>query len=226
MARYWTLVNKGSGEHHRSDLFEMRAAATRMNRTPGPRASKNSPQRLKPRRRSEQALARLVQAGPVSRISPLIAEILAFDKRVVSLTATIPFAGPWLIARSTVHTPSEKLVLQYVNLVLTVLLVVGIVRSLPDRSADRRARVKTQIRALAEIAEGYRAQHGSYPDADTWKRTAELPDGRFFDPWGRPYRYEPGPTGVTIGTLGRDGVEGGMDDDDDVFKEFSARDPQ
>jgi Type II secretion system (T2SS), protein G len=50
--------------------------------------------------------------------------------------------------------------------------------------------------------------------------------GRFFDPWYRAYRYERSEDGgVTIGTLGRDGKEGGVDEDADVSVHFAPAEP-
>jgi len=53
-----------------------------------------------------------------------------------------------------------------------------------------------------------------------WHRYAERADPRFYDPWGRPYLYETTDEGISLGSLGRDGVPGGSDDDADTSATF------
>ena len=155
----------------------------------------------------------------------MVSELLEADERISSLVALVPFVGPWVIHRSEVHSVK----LQYISIGLTTLTIVCILALLRTFSAPPvplRERLQLQIRTLGEIAEHFRAEHGTYPDSETWKRTAEQPDPRFFDPWGRPYQYECGEDGgVTIGTLGRDGKEGGIDEDADVSTHFAPAEP-
>src|SRR5262249_15174299 len=45
--------------------------------------------------RSRQALAELIAKGPSTKAPALVGELLEADKRVSSLTALVPFVGPW-----------------------------------------------------------------------------------------------------------------------------------
>src|SRR5262249_31286368 len=110
-----------------------------------------------------------------------------------------------------------------------VLVLFSIVSSLPtpeDRLANLHRRIDTEMKALADFAQKYRAEHGSYANKPTWKRFADRAHPRVFYPWGRPSRYEPSTSEVTIGTLGRDGLEGGSDEDADFFSHFSPSRPE
>jgi hypothetical protein len=169
--------------------------------------------------RAERALAELLSKIPRSETPVLIDELVAIEKRGDSLLAFVPLFGPWLIRRSERLTAREKQRLSVFSVALT-LATLAVVWTLMPSSADRLAslheRIESEMRGLGNVAERYRADHASYPDQATWARFAARADGRFFDPWGRPYRYEPRDDGLTLGTLGRDGREGGSDQDADV----------
>ena len=97
-----------------------------------------------------------------------------------------------------------------------VLHQAGELRSSPAHQA------RTELNALAALADQYRLEHGDFPDVATWRRLADRKDPRFYDPWGRAYRYERTVDGVAIRTLGRDGVDGGMGMDADLSAHFSS----
>ncbi len=179
-------------------------------------------------RRTDKALGQLTKGGPGPEVPSVVVEILAFHNRVTSLAAFVPFVGPWLVAHSEARA-DRKFKLQYISIGLTALTIVGILallRALSAPPVPLRERLQSQIETLGAIAQDFRAKHGAYPDSATWKRTAEQPDLRFFDPWSRAYRYEPSKDGgVTIGTLGRDGKEGGTDEDADVSVHFAPTAP-
>jgi Type II secretion system (T2SS), protein G len=179
-------------------------------------------------RRTGRELAALTKDGPGPKVPGVVVEILAFHNRLTSLAAFVPFVGPWLVAQSETR-PDRKLRLQYISIGLTTLTIVGILallRALGAPPVPLRERLQLQIQTLGDIAEDFRAKHSAYPDSATWRRTAEQPDPRFFDPWSRVYRYEHSEDGgVTIGTLGRDGKEGGTDEDADVSLHFAPPRP-
>lgn len=152
-------------------------------------------------------------------------ELLAADKRLTSILAFVPLWGPWHLRRSEVHTAQEKIHLGSLSLLLTVvvLVVVWILQPGAKQQVDAtRARVDAQIGALGVLVESYALQHREYPDDAVWQRSLESGDLRFYDPWGRSYRYHRETDGYTIGTYGRDGVEDGGGDDTDVFRHFSS----
>ncbi|MGH7818157.1 MAG: type II secretion system protein GspG, partial [Candidatus Binatia bacterium] len=103
----------------------------------------------------------------------------------------------------------------WVNLLVMLGAAVALAR-LGGPSTPAHDHVQGELRALAGLAEEFRARHGSYPDPETWRQTTEEADPRFLDPWGRPYRYVRDAGGTTIGTLGRDGRPSGRGDDADV----------
>jgi hypothetical protein len=176
-----------------------------------------------PLRPSQNAMARLVAVGPTSRTPQMVGELLAADKRISSFTALVPFVGPWLIQRSDVHSTKQKFFLTWLSVSLTTLLLWALISRLPtpeDRLAKLRSRIHAEMYALGVFADRHRAEHGRYPDEATWKRFAARADPRFFDPWGRPYRYQASSSDVTIATLGRDGVENGTDEDADFTARF------
>ena len=178
--------------------------------------------------RSREALAELIAKGPSTAASALMSEVLETDKRVSWLIALVPFAGPWLIQRSETHSAKEKFWLTWMSISLTVLVLFGMLSTLPSRAEgleNLHQRIDTEMKALADFAQQYRVNRGSYPDKPTWKRFADRADPRFFDPWGRPYRYEPSISNITIETLGRNGVEGGSDEDADLSKRFYPTKP-
>lgn len=99
--------------------------------------------------------------------------------------------------------------------------MIGIVSLLPgaaERTAAARSRIDEDMAALARLVETYRADSGSYPDVDAWRRSVERGDFRFFDPWNRPYDYRLEPEAFVLTTLGRDGAPGGIGEDADVSR--------
>ncbi len=143
--------------------------------------------------RSQAALEDLVRAPSEPQAPGMIEDILAFERRTRWGAAFIPFLGPWLVWNGG-GTPRESSRLRAVSIVITGVTVASLFLLLPVigiRFTSTQERVTSEIRALGEIAEAYRAEHGYYPDTDVWRRTADLPDSRFFDPWGRRYEYRP-----------------------------------
>ena len=179
-------------------------------------------------RRAREALAELKKRGPGPEVPAVVVEILTLHRRVNSLATFVPFIGPWLIARSDAPA-DQKFKLHCISATLTTVTIAGMLALLQSFGAPPvplHDRLQAQIQTLGEIAQEFRGEHGSYPDPAIWKRTAEQPDVRFFDPWDRPYRYENTEDGgVTIETLGRDCVEGGTDEDADVSAHFAPPDP-
>jgi hypothetical protein len=172
---------------------------------------------------AKAALAELVAQGPVPE-TPIGGEILAAGKTLISLGALIPLVGPYLIHRSVVHTGAEKRRLAWMSVALTIFAATWLIVQLP-RPAEfdprLRTRLDSEMNALGALAEQYRLEHGDFPDAATWRRLADSGDPSFYDPWGKAYRYERTVDGVTIRTLGRDGVDGGMGMNADLSAHFS-----
>ncbi len=88
---------------------------------------------------------------------------------------------------------------------------------------------RTQLQNIANAVELYYLDTGNYPAADKGLDALVMSDGApgwngpylknqsgLQDPWGRPYRYAPAPGGFQVGTLGRDGAEGGTGEDADL----------
>ncbi len=172
--------------------------------------------------RKQQVLSELLSAGPPSEGSKMIESLNAVEKRGDSLLAFVPLVGPWLIQRSRHLKRKEKQTLAALSLGLSLLIFATIWTFMPsaaDRLASLRERMQLEMQVLGDVAERYRLEHGSYPDEATWKWFAKRADGRFFDPWGRPYSYDRHVDGVTLRTLGRDGREGGSGKDADVTVE-------
>ena len=182
--------------------------------------------RLAPSARATAALAELDTVAAPAQAPKMVEEMLAAERRGHSYLALVPFLGPWLVRRSEVHTQSERRTLSLLSVGVTVIAIELISTALPtpaDQLTVTHRRVHSEIRALADVAESYRTEHRAYPDAATWKHFCERADPRFFDPWGRPYRYEPADGRITLGTLGRNGIEGGTDEDADMsFDHFPA----
>lgn len=125
---------------------------------------------------------------------------------------------------------------------LVVIIVIGLLaglvgpRILGRVSEARSATARTQIELLGLALDNYRLDSGGYPTTEEGlaalqERPAGDPAGLNWhgpylkkalpsDPWGRPYHYaSPGvhsPTTYDLWTLGRDGQEGGSEDDADV----------
>ena len=174
---------------------------------------------------SREALAELIAAGPQTETPQMVSELLAADKRASSAIALVPFLGPWIIQRSEVHSAKEKFWLSWISIALTTSLLWLIVSRLPtpeDEAAKVHQRIERELATLAEFGERYRSEHGSYPSDSMWRQFTERADPRFFDPWGQPYRYSLGSDGFTLGTFGRDRVEGGAEEDADVTMAFRA----
>ena len=172
---------------------------------------------------TRQALAELIAAGPSTETPRMVGELLAADKRISSFIAFVPVLGPWLIQRSAAHSPTQKFWLTWLSLTFSVLIALGIVSRLPTPEtevAKLHSRIESEIKALGDFANHHRATYRSYPDKATWKRYVERNDPRFFDPWARPYVYEPSASGITISTLGRDGSVGGTEEDADETARF------
>jgi hypothetical protein len=109
------------------------------------------------------------------------------------------------------------------SLTLTAALVALAWTLLPkpeDQVRFARERAREQILSLAPLVERYRAQFGSYPDLEAWQRSAKAEDRRFLDPWHRLYVYYRTGEGFALGTLGRDGLTGGLGEDEDLFLAF------
>ena len=173
--------------------------------------------------RSHDALAELVAKGPSSEAPQMVRELLAAEKRISSLTAFVPFIGPWLIERSEAHSKSEKRKLTWASILLTALALGVLINMIPtptEQTSQLQQRIESDMKRLDEFAEQYRSERGNYPDAAAWHHLAARADPRFYDPWARPYRYDVTGTQITLGTLGRDGVEGGADEDADVSASF------
>ncbi len=176
--------------------------------------------------RMTQAMNDLLAAGPSNETPEIVNEILDAEKRGTSYLALIPLFGPWLLRRSDVHSAAEKRKLSAVSIAITLVLLAIIWMLLPTRAdhlAALRLRIGNELRTLGEVAEQHRATRGAYPDVTTWKRFAARADPRFFDPWARPYVYEPDGDGVTLRTLGRDGIAGGNDENADVSRFFPKK---
>ena len=174
--------------------------------------------------RSKAALEDLVRTAPGPQAPGMIEEILSFERRASWGAAFIPFVGPWLVWNSGI-TEQQTARLRSVSIVVTGVTLAGLFLLLPAigiRPTTTEERVRSEIGVLAEIAKSYCAEHGAYPEVEIWRRTADLPDPRFFDPWGRRYEYRRLGDAVTIGTTGEDGVVGGTGDDADVFVAIPA----
>lgn len=86
---------------------------------------------------------------------------------------------------------------------------------------------KAQMQNLETALDTYRLDVGSYPESLQELRSSNkrnwdgpyLPKNVPLDPWGNPYQYEsPGEGGApyTLRSLGKDGAEGGSDDNADI----------
>ncbi len=171
-----------------------------------------------------RATAALPSEAEASAVQPLeIDELLEAEKRVVSSFALVPFWGAWRISQSDLHPFGEKLRLVTLSVLLTLSLVVVAWLALPsdkERSRTEHAQTNSRLAALAELVRSYRRQYGTYPDEETWQRSAHRGDLRFFDPWGRVYVYQKTNQGFVIGTYGRDGLPGGSHEEQDFFRTF------
>jgi hypothetical protein len=89
-----------------------------------------------------------------------------------------------------------------------------------SRSLPREKRALSEIQDLGDIVREFRIRNGIYPDWTMWQRTLHQGDPRYCDPWGRAYLYKFHKHTVSIGTLGRDGTEGGAQEDADIWQAF------
>ena len=111
--------------------------------------------------------------------------------------------------------------LMVVIVILGLLATIVVINVMPamDRAAATTARAN-----ISQIEEGlkiYKLDNGRYPTAE--EGLAALTPGTIDrlpnDPWGRPYRYAvPGRGGkdFTVSTLGADGREGGLGENEDL----------
>lgn len=171
-----------------------------------------------------RATAALPSEAEVSAMQPLeIDELLEAEKRAVSSFALVPFWGAWRISQSDLHPFGEKLRLVTLSVLLTLSLIAAAWLALPgakERSRAEQAQIDSRLEALAQLVRSYRRQYGTYPDEETWQRSAHRGDLRFFDPWGRVYVYRKTNQGFVIGTYGRDGLPGGPNEEQDFFRTF------
>ena len=196
---------------------------------PSPRPATGEPRRPRVAGRHLVRVTREMILGmpaeEVSAASVVTNEIVALDKRFTSLLAFVPVLGLVRIHRSAVHTAEEKRTLSALSIAVTFVVLMALLLSLPHpatRASALEERAHQQIEALRGVVERYRSEHGAYPSQETWHQMSQRADPRFYDPWGRRYRYELGEAGgVTIGSLGRDGTEGGRGEDGDVWYRFS-----
>lgn len=174
--------------------------------------------------RARAALQELIASGPGPGI-PIDGEVLNAGKTLISLVVLIPVVGPYLIQRSLLHTKAEKYRLAWISIAVTALAAIWLIVQLPRPAKfdpGVRTKIESDLNALGTLAEQYRLEHGNFPDVSAWRRLTRNEDPSFYDPWGRPYQYERTVDGVTIRTLGRDGIDGGMGMDADLSAHFSS----
>lgn len=173
-----------------------------------------------------EALNELIAAGPSQEASRAVIDVLEIEKRSLSLAALVPVYGLLAIRRSEVHTPLQKLILGTVSLAVTLATAWALWVLFPggaDEAAPTHARIGEQMAVLGELANREHQEKGAYPTAEAWRRNAEHADGRFFDPWGRPYLYEADRDRAAIKTLGRDAARGGAGLDADLSLDIVPR---
>lgn len=84
--------------------------------------------------------------------------------------------------------------------------------------AEKRARARTDLDALAAALEAYRRERGFYVVADTSAVLVDQLNPRYtaaiirIDPWHRPYEYAGTPTGFVLRSVGPDGKANTADD--------------
>jgi hypothetical protein len=161
----------------------------------------------------------VASAEPREPSLPELLEIHTAARRIETVLALLPVLGAFRIWKSELHTRLEKWLLSVASvgfgLALALPLAARIVWSEPPEHD-----IEADLEILAELVERYRAEWGTYPDPQAWEQAVERGDPRFFDPWGRPYRYELRKEGFAIATLGRDGRPGGEGADRDRVAEF------
>ena len=176
------------------------------------------PRAQAPSVRLNEALARVVATGEPAEAADKVAELLRAERRATSLIAFVPVIGPWRLLQSTAHGPQQKHLLISLSAALTGALVAIFVALVPVTSevATLRERVQSDARVLDGIVEDFRSRNGRSPDQEEFRESAAEAHLSIFDPWGRPYFYQPSPMTVTFGSLGKDGTPGGVDEDADV----------
>jgi general secretion pathway protein G len=110
-----------------------------------------------------------------------------------------------------------------ISIAVTGLAAISLILQLPRPpkfDPGIRSKLESDFNALGATAAQYRLEHGDFADVATWRRLTEGEHSSFYDPWGRPYQYERTADGVTIRTLGRDGVNGGSGMDADLSAHF------
>jgi len=180
-----------------------------------------------PSKRLNEALERAVAAGPPAEAKEKVAELLTTEEREASLMAFVPVLGPWRVLQSTAYSQGEKRLLVWLSAALTGMLVAGIVlyASTASETTTLRERIRLEAAELDTVVERFRSQHGRVPDPEEFRESAQEARLSIFDPWGRPYFYQPGSLDVTFGSLGRDGAPGGSDEDADVSATFGFAAP-
>jgi len=123
---------------------------------------------------------------------------------------------------------------------LVVLVIIGILgtivgpRVIGYVGRSRTDVAAAQLGSIQTSLELYYLDVGRYPtteeglsalvtapeDVQSWRGPYFGQESGLTDPWGRPYLYQMNAeTGrVTVGTFGRDGVEGGSDEAADIFR--------
>lgn len=96
-------------------------------------------------------------------------------------------------------------------LVLSPILVLtlGVIPSLERSKAERSRGI--DLPALSQSLNTYRAKWGHYPASLQSLVDVGILDKLFTDPWERPYLYERRSGLVYLGSLGKDGLPGGVD---------------
>jgi general secretion pathway protein G len=117
---------------------------------------------------------------------------------------------------------------------LIVIVIVGLLMSLvapkmfSKVSSTKTKTAAVQMEMIATSLDTYRLDVGSYPNSLSELRNSNTPnwDGPYLpkdvpmDPWGNPYIYlTPGEDSkpFSLKSYGKDGVEGGKDEDQDVI---------
>src|SRR5262249_9350538 len=180
------------------------------------------PRAQAPSARLNEALARVMATGAPSEAADRVAELLSTEKRMTTLSALVPVIGPWRLLQSTEHTAQEKRRLTGMSAALTGALVAAFVASVTTTSevATIRQRVESDAGRLDGVVEDFRSHNGRSPSQEEFRESLTEAQMSLFDPWGRPYFYQPGPMTVTFGSLGKDGTPGGVDQDADVAETF------
>ena len=160
------------------------------------------------------------QKRPLLKGPVLLEELRALERWLSQIAAFVPFLGPWLIRWKEVKTKQERKQLARRCFIAADVAVSCLLIAALPHSGRSGTQAEAGIRTLGGIIEEFRARNGTYPDGAAWSRTVDLGDGRYVDPWGRPYIYFVRNGHAMIGTYGRDAQEGGVGDDADVWQTF------